>query len=93
MQIEAMYNRGRLEFVAPVRFLRERFPVRVEVPEHVLAGSPEREAGSVPGGEDEWLVQLAAIKERVLRLPPEELPPATEKQEARARAFALREDA
>lgn len=91
MQLEAMYKKGRLEFVAPVRFVREQFTVQVEVPEDAVA--PE-DAGteSADTGGDEWLVQLAAIKERVLRLPPNALPPLSEKQEARARAFALRED-
>ncbi|MEW6490799.1 MAG: hypothetical protein AB1578_23165 [Thermodesulfobacteriota bacterium] len=37
MQLEAMYKKGRLEFVSPVRFVREQFPVRVEVPEDALA--------------------------------------------------------
>lgn len=91
MQLEAVYRKGRLEFVAPVRFARDQFRVRVEVPEDALApegaGAEEADAGG-----DEWLARLAAIKERVLRLPPNALPPLSEKQEARARALELRED-
>jgi len=36
MQIEAIYNKGRLEFTQPVRFINDQFKVRLEIPDDVI---------------------------------------------------------
>ncbi len=33
MQVEAIYDKGKLEFLSPVRFARDRFSVLVELPD------------------------------------------------------------
>lgn len=93
MQIDAIYDNGRLKFARPVRFARNRFRVRVEIPEQEIIEPNERAVEaelSVFG--DEWLTRLEAIKQEVLRIAEEDLPELTEKQQERMRAFALRED-
>lgn len=43
MQVEAIYNHGTLEFLKPVKFIHQRFPVRVEIAQQELS-QPEVES-------------------------------------------------
>lgn len=97
MEIEAIYDRGKLEFISPVKLKRERLRVMVEVPdEEIEKGStPESEPLDLPEElkkqARETLDRLAEIRNSPL--PPEdELPDLTSKQEERIQAFALREE-
>jgi hypothetical protein len=46
MQIEAVYNDGKLEFPPHIRFVRNRFRVLVEVPDQDVVHSQKSDAGS-----------------------------------------------
>ena len=37
MQVEAIYDQGKLEFLKPVRFVHQRFPVRVDIAPYDMA--------------------------------------------------------
>ena len=63
MQVSALYNQGRLEFPAPLHLKQQRFPVRVEIPDHMMAapqttGLPEYDLAAFP----------PEIRERVARM-------------------------
>lgn len=46
MQVNAVYNKGRLEFGRQIRFARESFPVVVELPDsEILTAEPEKSPG------------------------------------------------
>lgn len=42
MQLEAIYNQGKLEFFEPIKFIHQQFRIRVEIPEQEIAGIPEQ---------------------------------------------------
>lgn len=63
MQVSALYNQGRLEFPAPLHLKQQRFTVRVEIPDHMIAaphatGLPEYDLAAFP----------PEIRERVARM-------------------------
>lgn len=90
MQVEAIYDHGRLSFVSPVKLRHQRLPVVVEIPESEIDDQPVVEEQLDP--EVTALVaRLDAI--RNAPLPPDaDLPPVTPKQIERYEAFLLRED-
>lgn len=93
MRLEAIYDNGRLRFLSPVRFARERFRVAVEIPDQELLHPSvlETELEELDEYTREMLAQLDAIRDAPL--PPDaDLPPLSEKQIERHEAFALRED-
>ena len=59
MQLEAIYDDGKLEFCRPVRFAEGRFPVRVEVPAQELV-EPMIKGGEEPlsAYASDWLCRL-----------------------------------
>ena len=102
MQIEAIYDQGRLEFISPVKLKSGRIRVRVEIPEDAIVPLSESQTES---GEDTGYTIAESVKEksreikakldriRNAPLPEEdELPELTEKQQERIEAFALREE-
>jgi hypothetical protein len=95
MQINAIYDKGRLEFLEPVRFVQKTFPVRVEVPEHVMESTDKKPAfvfnenDAIDQGT--WPARLQAIKQQVMQISDNDLPVLTEKQKTSMRAFELRE--
>lgn len=99
MQIEAIYNQGKLEFSQPIRFRHDYFTVMVEVPEQEIV-NPEPNAPALPPYHLPSDVIAEAEKARQLLddvmnapLPPDdELLPLSTKQLSRIEAFALRED-
>lgn len=47
MQIEAIYDQGKLQFLKPVKFLHQRFPVKLEIsPQEIVP----TEASHTPSG-------------------------------------------
>ena len=92
MKLEAIYDKGRLEFIHPIHFVRDRLKVIVEVPDQeVVKPQDKAPAASLGHYAQALLTRLDAI--RNAPLPPDnELPEFTEKQRNRVEAFALRED-
>ncbi len=94
MQVEALYDHGRLEFTRPLQLRHERLWLLVEVPDAELVSSMPVTYNLPP----EVLAQAQAMRNRLdairqAPLPPDdELPELTEKQRERIAAFALRED-
>lgn len=92
MKLEAIYDKGKLEFMQPVHFLADRVKVIVEVPEEDLAGSELYSGGQQ---ESEYILDLVARLDAIRKAPLPEYagrPRPTEKQLERFEAFALRED-
>lgn len=93
MQIEAIYDHGRLEFVTPVRLKRERLRLRVEVPDDAIDGLEE--GFQLP---PKVIAQARAQREALNAIrdatppPDNELPELSDKQVQRFEAFARRED-
>ena len=99
MQVEAIYNNGKLEIPKSIRLARKRFKVNVEIPDQEVAvcddtqttqSSLDRLLAEQPG--NPWLVRLKEIEKRVLSIPESELPELTPKQLQYIEAFATRED-
>ncbi len=97
MEIEAIYDQGRLEFISPIHLKNRRIRVKVEIPDEEIEENTfdAAKAYKVPEGlkrqAREMLDRLAAV--RNAPLPPDsELPELTPKQEKRIKAFALREE-
>ena len=97
MQVEAIYDHGKLEFVSPLKLKHERFRVLVTVPDHELEQAPAQDLSlaNVPA---DVLERAQAMREhldavRDAPLPPDDaLPELTPKQIDRIQAFELRED-
>lgn len=99
MQIEAIYNNGKLEIPQSIRLARERFKVKVEIPDKEIANSGtsrrlssaiDRLLADQPG--NAWLLRLKEIEEEVLSIPEDELPELTPKQLQHIDAFAMRDE-
>ena len=92
MKLEAMYDKGRLEFIQPVHFVRDRLRVVVEVPEEEVVKVQDNAPAATLGSYAQDLkTRLDAIRNAPLP-PDDELPEFTDKQRSRSEAFALRED-
>ena len=102
MQVEAIYNRGKLEFLQPMRFRHDSFVVTVEVPEQeILGNDPDinqvlsRLNNQIP----QEVIEEAKIARQLLdevmnaQLPEtDDLPPLSAKKLERIKAFSQRED-
>lgn len=42
MQLEALYNQGKLEFFAPIKFINPQFRIQVEIPDQEIVQTPEQ---------------------------------------------------
>jgi hypothetical protein len=92
MKLEAIYDKGRLEFIHPIHFVRDRLRVVVEVPDQEVE-APQDKAPAASMGRYAQALQARLDAIRNAPLPPDdELPEFTEKQRGRIEAFALRED-
>jgi len=102
MELNAIYDKGRLKFTQPVRFVRDRISLRVVVSDNEVmfvggAQSDLKETGNsvLPPDLD---LQSENMRERLDRIrnaplrPAEALPPLTEKQKERMEAFAYRDE-
>jgi len=93
MQVEAIYDHGRLEFLRPIQFKHERLNLLVNVPDDEIVNA------SNPYNLPQEVIDLAAqMTERMDKIrnaplpPDDQLPPVTAKTLERIEAFALRED-
>ncbi len=93
MELEAVYEGGKLEFSRPVKFKRNRVHMMVNVPDEAIedAGSPYDLPEEVVEEADRTRSRLDAIRNAPLP-PDDELPPVSDKSMERMREFALRED-
>ncbi|HBA67479.1 MAG TPA: hypothetical protein DCZ48_15160 [Methylococcaceae bacterium] len=93
MNIEAIYDHGKLSFVTPIRLKHGKVRVIVTVPDDEV--EVQDDAYTLP---PEVLAMAKAMEEKLDRIrnapPPadEDLPPLTQKQLDRIEAFALREE-
>lgn len=99
MQIEAIYNQGKLEFRQPIRFRHDYFTVMVEVPEQEIINTmPDAPISATYHLSLEVISEAEKARKRLdevmnAPLPPDdELPPLSAKQLSRNEVFAIRED-
>ncbi len=93
MQVEAIYDHGRLEFIRPIQFKHERLNLVVSVPDDEIVYY------SNPYNLPQEVIDLAAqMTERMDKIrnaplpPDDQLPSVTAKTLERIEAFALREE-
>ncbi|MFP4063573.1 MAG: hypothetical protein ACLFS2_12350 [Halochromatium sp.] len=96
MHIEAIYDKGRLEFKTPLRLKRDTLTVIVEVPDEAIETAPQDDpCERLP---PEVIARAKAMREALDAIrdapppPDDELPALSDKQRQRLDAFALRED-
>lgn len=95
MQVEALYDHGRLEFTHPLQLRHKRLRLIVEVPDEELVDPALVTDNNLP---PEVLARAQAMRDKLdairnAPLPPDdELPEPTAKQWERIEAFTLRED-
>ena len=102
MEIEAIYNKGKLEFLQPVRLVRDKIKVRVVVPdEELVYAAPSAsefrstKKYSVPQYVRRESEKLRSRLDKIRNapLPPDEqLSPLSAKHQERIEAFALRDE-
>lgn len=93
MQVEVIYNQGRLEFVHPLKLKRDHLCLLVEVPDDEIVNQPN--PYNLPPEVLERAAQMRSQLDRIRNapLPPDDqLPPIAGKTLERIEAFALRED-
>lgn len=92
MQIEAIYDHGKLEFVKPLKLKRDCVRLVVTVPDEEVDDAFDHTVSEeVLMLAREMRKQLDAIRDTPLP-PDDELPDLTEKQLDRIEAFALRDE-
>lgn len=93
MQLEAVYNRGRLRFTQPVRLAQDCFPVYVELPDDAVITNDNLIEDNTTTLRPHIRAMFDEIKS-ILDAPvaDDECPVLTEKQERRIEAFELRKN-
>ena len=91
MQIEAIYNSGKLEFSEPIKFTQNRFKVVVDLPDEAIAGQISPQNAEAPAPPDlkgsKMLDQIRRIKGPLHR----KRPPASVVEDKNALSEALAE--
>lgn len=101
MEIQAIYENGVLKPTRPLNLKRRL--VTIYVPDEEISGletSGEKQdlvkkynlPPEVEAMAEEMRARLAAVHEEVMNIPEDQLPPLTEKQQERIKAFEMRED-
>ncbi|MFA6013586.1 MAG: hypothetical protein WC742_00850 [Gallionellaceae bacterium] len=93
MQVEAIYDHGRLEFIRPIQFKHERLNIIVEVPDEEILNTSKRY--NLPQEIFDLAAKMTEQMDNVRNapLPPDDqLPPVTAKTLERIEAFSLRAD-
>ncbi|MCW7755274.1 hypothetical protein OOT00_14905 [Desulfobotulus sp. H1] len=85
MQIEAIYNKGRIELPPHLHLKQDVFKVRIEIPEYAYS-----EKGADPSSD--WQSKMEKIKKSVLNMDEKALPELSPKQKESLDAFQIRED-
>lgn len=84
MEIEAIYNKGRIELPPHLHLKQDVFKVRIEIPEYVY------QKGAAPFMD--WQSKMEKIKKSVLNMDEKALPELSPKQKESLDAFQIRED-
>lgn len=107
MQIDVIYNNGRIEWPDRIRFIHQRFKVRIDVPNEEIEVLPPPIKTIMATTETETIrnahvdlhpdtlaviARLEAIKESMLAIPDDHFQKLPEKQEEMICAFRSRED-
>jgi len=93
MQIEAVYDNGKLEFLEPVQFKQDRVRVVVTVPDEEIVSAAVRYKLPQEAIEMAEKMRRKLDEIRNAPLPPDdELPPVSDKFSERMEAFSMRED-
>ena len=97
MQVEAIYENGKLEFVQPLRLKHERVRLLVTVPDHEVdeVQAQDLNVFNLPAEVVECAKATLAHMEAIKNAPipaDEALPELTEKQLERLEVFALRDE-
>ncbi len=95
MQIEAIYDQGRLEFVSPVKLKSGKIRVKVDIPDEVVQRYedklPEHDISGFPKDVQQEVKRLQDIRKEVMDSTlPDDLSAMTDKQKERWEAFELR---
>lgn len=95
MQIEAIYNQGKLEFISPVKLKSRRVRVKVDIPDDVVEKHedklPEHNLSGFPKDVQQEVKRLQDIRKKVMDSTlPNDLSAMTDKQKERWEAFELR---
>jgi hypothetical protein len=93
MQVEAIYDHGKLEFTQPIQLKHERVKVIVDVPDIEI--KKKQETYNLPPEVVKMAKKIEQDRDAVLDapFPPDgELPKLTAKKPGRIEAFALRDD-
>ena len=97
MQVEAIYDHGRLEFVHPLQLKHDHVRLVVVVPDEEIvdqAGAIQQLVSEgIPEDVLKMAAEMAAQRDEILSQPFEDRQdgPLTEEQEQRMRAFAFRD--
>lgn len=93
MQVEAIYDQGRLEFARPLKLKHQRIRLIVDIADDEIVdpSNPYELEPEILAAAAQMRSRLDAIRLAPLR-PDAELPELTPKQLERIEAFALRED-
>jgi len=89
MQVDAIYEHGKLIFNKTIRLRQQKFPVRVELPDDILEIIDKMEQTKPT---DQWIDRLDKIKQQVIQMSDNNLPELTKKDETYMRAFSLRDN-
>jgi hypothetical protein len=91
VQVEAIYNKGRIELVQPLRLRHDQVRLLVTVPDEEVdqTGNPYNLSADVLQKAEEMLQRMDAVLRAPLP-PDDELPEITPKQLERIEAFELR---
>ncbi|MFO7984976.1 MAG: hypothetical protein R6U38_03865 [Desulfatiglandaceae bacterium] len=91
MKLEAIYDRGRLEFSTPVMFKSDRVRIKVEVPDSEIVHPPDKDhlPQELHRQAEDMLARLEAIRNAPLPSD-DQVPEVTPKQLERIEAFELR---
>lgn len=92
MQVEAIYDHGKLDFIPPLRLKHEKIRLVVTVPDDEIETQTPH---NLPRAVIERAQAMLAHMEEIQKAPPppdDELPELTETQLERMEAFALRDE-
>ncbi|MBW1775633.1 MAG: hypothetical protein JRJ82_22575 [Deltaproteobacteria bacterium] len=102
MELNAIYDKGRVKFIQPVRFVRDRINIRIVVSDDDVVPMKNGQSEPMEARKSTFPYDLEGqsqrLRERLDRirhapLPPNDaIPPLTEKQTGRMEAFAHRGD-
>ena len=95
MQIEAIYDQGRLELVSPVKLKGGPIRVKVDIPDEVVEEYedklPEYDLSDFPGDVQQEVKRLQDIREEAMHSAlPDDIQEMTDKQQERWEAFEMR---